>query len=68
MESLTHPSIGEISKAFLETVWKYLLLLIILQKSFFFSVKKLKIRMSGLSPNTACLYLSPVVSIKNKKP
>lgn len=35
MESLTHPSIGEISKAFLETVWKYLLLLIILQKNFF---------------------------------
>ena len=42
MESLTHPSIGEISKAFLETVWKYLLLLIILQKSFFFFCEKVE--------------------------
>lgn len=67
MESLTQPPIGEISKAFLETVWKYLLLLIILQKNSFWE----NVEDSDVSPN--CLqirhvWVSPVVSMKNKKP
>lgn len=67
MESLTQPPIGEISKAFLEMVWKYLLLLIILQKNSFWEIAK----DSDVSPD--CLqmrhvWLSPVVSMKNKKP
>lgn len=66
MESLTQPPIGEISKACLETVWKYLLLLIILQKNSF----REKVEDSDVRPD--CLqmrpaWVSPVVSMKNKR-
>lgn len=67
MESLTQPPIGEISKAFLEMVWKYLLLLIILQKHSFWE----KVEDSDVSPDYLQIrhvWVSPVVSVKNTKP
>lgn len=66
MESLTQPPIGEISKAFLEMVWKYLLLLIISQKNSFWE----KAEDSDVSADCLQLrhvWVSPVVSMKNKK-
>lgn len=65
MESLTQPPIGEISKAFLEMVWKYLLLLIILQKNSFWE----KAEDSDVSADCLQLrhvWVSPVVSLKKK--
>lgn len=56
MESLTQSPIGEISKACLEMVWKYLLLLITLQKnSFWEKVENSDVRPD--CPNAACLSL-----------
>lgn len=67
MESLTQPPLGGISKAFLEMIWKYLLLPIILQNnSFREKVEDSDVRSDYLQMWHVCV--SPVVSVKNKKP